>query len=128
MNLPLKRFVALAAGTAIGAALLVGSAGAQQPSEDAVRKAFADADVNRDGYLNMDEYIANVIYVFRDADKNRDGFHVEQESMAYSPMHSPARVKAADGNGDGTLPVGEAVAVKLNDFSDIDTNRDGVIS
>ena len=128
MNSRITRFAGLVAGAAIGAALLVAPVGAQQPSQDAVRKAFAAADANGDGYLNIDEYIANVIYVFRDADKNRDGFIVEQEAIAYSTMHSPSRFKNADRNGDGKLSVGEVVAAKVIDFFEIDTNRDGVIS
>jgi hypothetical protein len=128
MNPRITGFARLLAGTAIGAALLVGSAGAQQPSQDAVRKAFAAADANGDGYLNIDEYIANVIYVFRDADKNRDGLLVEQESIAYSTMHTPERFKSADRNTDGKVSVGEAVAIKVIDFFEIDTSRDGVLS
>ena len=128
MNPRIKRLVVLAAGAALGSAVVAGPAGAQQASQDGVRKAFAAADANRDGYLNIDEYIGNAIYVFNDADKNRDGFITEQESIAYSPLHSPARFKSADRNGDGKLSMGEAVALKVIDFFELDTTRDGVLS
>jgi len=128
LNSRITRFAGLLAGAAIGAALFVAPVGAQQSSQEAVRKAFAAADANGDGYLNIDEYIANVIYVFKDADKKRDGFIVEQEAIAYSPQHSPSRFKNADRNGDGKLSVGEAVGAKVIDFFEIDTNRDGVVS
>jgi hypothetical protein len=112
----------------LGAALLVGAVGAQQAPPDAVRKAFVEADTNKDGVLNIDEYIANVIYVFKIADTNRDGFVTEQEAIAFNPTFNPALFKAADRNGDGKLSVGEAVAAKVIDFFEIDTNRDGVLS
>ena len=122
------RRMKLAALAALGVSLLIATASAQQASPDVVRKAFAEADVNRDGALNIDEYIANVIYVFRQIDTNRDGFITTQEVMAFTTAHRPELFKAADRNGDGKLSLGEAVAAKVIDFFDMDTNRDGVLS
>ncbi len=128
MNSRFMRFAGLLAGTAIGAALLVGSAGAQQPSQDGVRKAFADADANRDGYLNVDEFVGSVVLVFKGADRNGDGFIVESEAVAYNPAHNPADFKKADRDGDGRLSLGEVVAAKIIVFFDVDGNRDGVLT
>ena len=125
MNARRARLAALAA---ISAGVLIAAASAQQASPDVVRKAFAEADVNRDGVLNIDEYIANVIYVFRQIDTNRDGFITQQEVMVFTTTHRPELFKAADRNGDGKLSLGEAVAAKVIDFFDMDTNRDGVLS
>ena len=122
------RRMKLASLAAICISLLVVSAAAQQPSQDTMRKTFAEADDNKDGVLNVDEYIGHVIYVFRQIDKNRDGFLTEQEVMAVTTAYRPQPFKAADRNGDGKLSVGEAVAAKIIDFFEMDTNRDGVLS
>jgi hypothetical protein len=121
------RAAAAAFVASLGLVLWTGAA-AQPVPQDAIRKAFAEADVNKDGAVNFDEYTANVIYVFKQIDRNGDRFITEQEVMAYSPNYNPATFKAADRNGDGKLSVGEVVAAKVIDFFEIDTNRDGVLS
>ncbi len=128
MKFSLTRFAALAAGTALGAMLAFGTAVAQPVNEAEIRKAFATADVNGDGYLDVNEYVGQVIYIFKAIDANGDGFITVQEWAAYNPGYDPARFKAADRNGDGRISLGEAVAVKMIEFFDIDTNRDGVIT
>jgi Ca2+-binding EF-hand superfamily protein len=113
---------------ALGIAAGIGVAVAQQVNEDAIRKAFADADVNGDGVLNVDEYVGHVVYVFKRIDVNRDGFITFEEAIAFSPAHNVAAMKAMDRNGDGKLSLGEVAGAKVIDFFEMDTNRDGVIT
>ena len=105
-----------------------GSALAQQANEDAVRKAFTQADDNRDGVLNLDEYVGHIIYVFRRVDTNRDGFISVEEAIAFNPVHNAANMKAVDRNGDARLSVSEVASAKVYDFFEMDTNRDGVVT
>jgi len=116
---------ALAAGAVLGAAVLLGPAFAQQAmSPDEIRTAFAAADANGDGYLNVDEFVANTVYLFQQTDNNRDRYLVPGEV----PTVSPARFKSADRDGDGRLSLGESVAGKMVQFFDLDTSHDGALS
>jgi Ca2+-binding EF-hand superfamily protein len=128
MKLSFARVATLAAGVAIGTALVLGATGAQQTNEAEMRKAFAAADVNADGYLDVNEFVAHTIYIFKQVDKDGDGYISMQEWSAHNPGLALERFKAADRNGDGKISPGEAVAVKMIEFFDIDTNRDGAIT
>lgn len=119
---------ALAFLFALGCAGWIGQAIGQQPNEDAIRKTFAEADVNGDGVLNLDEYVGHVIYVFKRIDVNRDGFISYEEAIAFNPAHTAAAMKLVDRNGDGRLSVGEVAGAKVIDFFEMDTNHDGVIT
>ena len=128
MNLSPTRIGALAAGAAIGAALIFATLHAQPANEAEIRKAFAAADVNGDGYIDVNEFVANTIYIFKQMDANHDGFVTLQEWTSYNPGNNAEHFKAADRDGDGKLSLGEDVAVKMIEFFDIDRNRDGVIT
>ena len=120
------RVVAMLAGLVAAAWGLNGSA--QSPSPYAERKAFAEADANKDGVLNIDEYVANVILVFKQADTNRDHYISIDEAKTYWAETRPDLFNAADRNGDGRLSVGEAAGKKVVDFFEMDTNHDGVLT
>jgi hypothetical protein len=117
----LAPFVFLAALAAAGFA---GPSHAQPVDEPKIRAAFVQADQNGDGYVNVDEYVAYIVYVFGTYDKNGDHFLTPDEL----PSPEPAHFKSADRNGDGKLSLGEAVAIKMIDYFDIDTNHDGALS
>ncbi len=115
----------LAACAALGATVLLGQASAQQAmSQEEIRTAFAAADANADGYLNVDEFVANTVYLFRQADANQDLYLAAGEILSVSP----ARFKSADRDGDDRLSLGEAVAGKMIQFFDLDTSHDGTLS
>jgi Ca2+-binding EF-hand superfamily protein len=116
----------LAAGVALGA-VGIGSAVAQQsapPTDEQIAATFKAADANNDGFVNVDEAVADAILAFARFDANRDGFLV----VAELPRHDPNRIKRADRDGDGRLSVGEVAADRVYEFFLVDTNRDGVIS
>jgi Ca2+-binding EF-hand superfamily protein len=123
-----RRIAAFAFAAVSVVAMPVGSAGAQQVNEDAIRKTFAEADVNGDGALNLDEFVGHVIYVFKRVDTNGDRVITVEEAIAFNPAHGAANLKAADRSGDGRLSVGEVAAAKVLDFFEMDTNRDGVVT
>jgi hypothetical protein len=117
----------LGAALAAAALLGIGTAVAQQPSpptEDQLRTAFNAADANRDGYINVDEAVADAILVFARFDTNRDGFLV----MTELARHDPERIKRADRDGDGRLSIGEVASDRVYDFFLVDANRDGSIT
>jgi Ca2+-binding EF-hand superfamily protein len=118
----------LCAGAALAAVLALGNVGAQRPGDAEIRKAFAAADVNADASLDVNEFVANTIYLFRQLDKDHDRYLSLQEWSAGDRGDRHGGFKAADRNGDGKISVGEAVAAKMIEFFDIDSNHDGAIT
>ncbi len=119
------RSFSIASCTLLAAALVGGTAFAQQAAvrEEAVAAAFKSGDVDDDGSMDIDEFVAYQIGLFANADKNRDRFLTAQEAGV-----AEVQFRAADRNGDGRLSLGEAVASKVIDFFEIDTNSDGVVT
>ncbi len=123
---PVGVHAALAACLALGAAAPLATAHAQQAGviqEQAMTAAFKSGDVDNDGSIDIDEYVAYSIGLFSAADKNRDRFLTPEEAGT-----SAAQFRAADRNNDGKLSLGEVVASKVVDFFEIDVDRDGVIT
>jgi len=123
-NLMKTHLAILAISATFVSAGLAGPSHAQALDEAKIRAEFVQADTNSDGYVNVDEYVAYIIYMVGTYDKNGDHFLVPSEL----PPHDPARFRSADRNGDGKLSLGEAVAIKMIDYFDIDTNHDGALS
>lgn len=112
--------------TGIVAALCAGFAAAAMAQTTAARlqEAFAAADADGDGYVDVNEYVAHFVGLYASVDPNRDGV----VTQADVPNVDPKRFAAADRDGDGMVSLGEAVAERMILFFDIDTNRDGAIA
>jgi Ca2+-binding EF-hand superfamily protein len=95
-----------------------------QQTGDPVAAAFAAADVDGDGLVDVDEYVGYFILVFRSVDADADG--------AVSPGDlegvDPAAFARADRDGDGRASLEEAIAERMIIFFRADANRDGVLS
>ena len=83
-------------------------------SDEALERAFAAADLNGDGYLNIDEYGAAVIARFFEHDSDGDRFL----SPAEVPEADPADFDEADRDDDGLISLGEAVGDRMIRFFD----------
>lgn len=106
------------------AALMSASPVAAQQAGDQVAAAFAEADVDGDGLVDVDEYVGYFILVFRSVDADADG--------AVSPGDlddvDRAAFARADRDGDGRASLEETIAERIIVFFRADANRDGVLS
>ena len=93
-------------------------------TDDEIGAAFNEADLNGDGFLEIDEYVGYIVQVFASVDKNRDGFLVAKDI----PGASPERFALFDRDKDGRISLGEGVGGKVVEFFDADVNDDGVMS
>ncbi|TVQ53575.1 MAG: hypothetical protein EA355_13220 [Rhodobacteraceae bacterium] len=107
------------------AAMLCGGLGASAlaAEEARLRAAFEAADVNGDGVIDVDEYVAYFVAAFQRHDVTGDGF-LRPEDLPNVDME---RFRAADRDGDGRISLGEAIADRIIVFFDI-ASEDGVIT
>ncbi|MEM1314471.1 MAG: EF-hand domain-containing protein [Pseudomonadota bacterium] len=99
------------AGAFAAAALL---AAAPPAAADELAEAFAAADLDGNGYLNVDEYVAAVVLRFGELDADGDGML----SLSEVPDADPDEFAEADRDGDGLLSLGEAVGDRMMRFFD----------
>ncbi|MGV7207203.1 EF-hand domain-containing protein [Oxalobacteraceae bacterium A2-2] len=91
---------------------------------DTVRKQrFMTADVNRDGWLSEDEYVAE----FEGRLKQQYAGRAPDESYANSIKQAHVRFKILDTDHDGKLTVAEENAIADKTFRNNDTNGDGKV-
>ncbi len=93
-------------------------------TDDEIAAAFKEADLNGDGVLEIDEYVAYMVNLFASLDKDRDGFLIRADI----PETPPERFRLFDRNGDNKISLGEGVGGKVIEFFDADVNNDGVMS
>lgn len=111
-------------------AAALGATAAAVPAQEAadpeagLRAAFAAADVNGDGAVGVDEYVAYVRDVFLSLDKGGD----RELEPGDVPNVKAARFAAIDRDGSGTVSLGEALAERVMIFYETDKNGDGALS
>lgn len=89
------------------------------------RAAFAEADTNRDGQIDIEEFHVRLVEVFYSADANKDGFLSPEE---YNRLPFSGEFKDADKNGDGRISLREFVIIRFHQFEQADTNQDEELS
>jgi len=109
----------LAAGTACAQA-----AKPPKPSYDP-RSAFAETDTNHDGAIDREEFESRMTEVFYAADVNKDGFLTVDEVSA--TLVQTENLSTADSNHDGKLTLHEFLRARSKDFDQTDTNGDGLL-
>jgi Ca2+-binding EF-hand superfamily protein len=111
--------------TRLAALALVAAAPLAPPAwADQLADGFAEADLNSDGSLNADEYLAAIVTEFATRDTDRDG----RLTRAELPEASPAALSRIDRNGDGMISIGEGAGDRIVRFFDADANRDGLLT
>ena len=92
-------------------------------ANERLRAAHAAADVNGDGHVDVDEYVAYFIGAFRRTDTQNKGYL----TMADLENVDRAKFNAADRDGDGRVSLGEAIAERMIVFFEI-ASDDGTIT
>lgn len=123
----LRRFLSRFAAATLAIASISTAAWAQTPApgptDAELRQLFDAADVNRDGAIDIDESVADVVRAFGAYDRNGDRYLTPDEL----PRHNPERVRRADRDGDGKLSLGEVASDRVWEFFEADTNRNGAL-
>ena len=108
------------------------SAIAQTAQPTVSKQIFSDADADRDGYVDLNEFHRDIAASFVLLDHDHDGYITREE---ISSIPDKARVKlllralnAADRDGDGRLSFKEVVTARMAYFDQADTNHDDRIS
>ncbi len=113
-------------------ACFTASASAQTAQPTVSRQIFSDADADRDGYVDLNEFHRDIAASFVLLDHDHDGYITREE---ISSIPDKARVKlllralnAADRDGDGRLSFKEVITARMAYFDQADTNHDDRIS
>jgi Ca2+-binding EF-hand superfamily protein len=108
------------------------TAGAQSSQPTVSKQIFSDADADRDGYVDLNEFHRDIAASFVLLDHDRDGY-ITREEIASIPDKTRVKLllralKAADRDGDGRLSFKEVIEARMAYFDQADTNHDDRIS
>jgi Ca2+-binding EF-hand superfamily protein len=108
---------------------LTASAGAARGGDQAapydVKGAFAEADINGDGEVDLAEFHDRLLEVFYRADTDKSGSLSPAE---YARLPFSGDFKDADPSGRGLITLHDFIAVRYRQFVVVDTNHDGALS
>ena len=105
------------------AALGLAASATGAAADDRLIAAHAAADVDGNGHVNVDEYVAYFVAAFRRVDAQNKGYLVPADLQNVDQ----ARFNAADRDGDGRVSLGEAIAERMIVFFEI-AGDDGTIT
>jgi Ca2+-binding EF-hand superfamily protein len=108
-------------------ALAGGAARAQShaaASEDP-RAAFAEADRNKDGNIDREEFHERLVDVFYTADVNKDGSLSVEE---FATLDTRTNFGEMDKNENGSVSMTEFIAFRFRQFDEADADHDGLLS
>ena len=97
---------------------------AAQSSSTPLQERFMQADKNRDGKIDREEFHQAAVESFYFRDRGKKGYLVIEEL----PEASPEAFRAANRKSDGRLTLEEYVNALFIDFDKADTGRDGTLT
>lgn len=121
----------IACALALAGACAFSSASAQtQPSVS--RQIFVDADLDKDGYVDLAEFHQDIVRAFHALDHNRDGY-ISVDEIKSIPDKTRVdlllkALKLSDKDGDGRLAFKEVVERRMAFFDAADTDKDERLS
>jgi hypothetical protein len=120
----------IAGALTLSALCLSCAASAQQPSVS--RQIFLAADLNKDGFVDLDEFHKDIVRSFHALDHNRDGYISDDEIKSIPDQPRVAlllrAMKRADKDGDGRVSFREAVEARMAHFDAADTDKNSRLS
>ncbi|UCE85035.1 MAG: EF-hand domain-containing protein [Deltaproteobacteria bacterium] len=120
------RWTTLAFSTFALVALGTGVRSDPSVPESELKAAFAEADKNRDGQIDREEFHARMVDIFFHGDLDKNGFMSADELDAATLIKED--FAAADANRDGRLSLYEFLDARFGHFRSADTDANGTLS